>query len=319
MTDLRIVDIESDGRVLIAADDDGNEYRLPIDDKTVGALRRASGRESQVSDDSTALSPREIQTRLRLGASPESLAEQTGTPLERIERYATPVLAERAHAAETARSSVVRGADAATLDELVGAWMRSRQLDPESAEWDAYRMGDSRWAVVLDIPVGKGNATLRWTYDPVARAVSAADDDARRLVDGEAVNVSPTAPVVSLSSVRSVTETTTIVREELELDTDGDGVPDTLIEVEDVQVEVDEIDEDGEEESFVEEITTLREIVAEPFDDGPPIDEPVDGQSAIAPDQAEEEPKPAARKRSKSSRAKVPSWDDIVFGSRTTE
>lgn len=317
MTDLRIVDIESDGRVLIAADDDGNEYRLPIDDKTAGALRRASGRESQVSDDSTALSPREIQTRLRLGASPEGLAEQTGTPLDRIERYATPVLAERAHAAETARGSVVRGADAATLDELVGAWMRSRQLDPQSAEWDAYRMGDSRWAVVLDIPVGKGNATLRWTYDPVARAVSAADDDARRLVDGEPVNVSPTAPVVSLSSVRSITETTTIVREELELDTDGDGIPDTLIEVEDIQLEVDEIDEDGEEESYVEEVTTLREVVAEPFDDGPPLDEVIEDEAT--PTAPEDEPKPAPRKRGKSSRAKVPSWDDIVFGSRTTE
>ncbi|ERK63851.1 PF11268 domain protein, partial [Propionibacterium acidifaciens F0233] len=53
----------------------------------------------------SALTPREIQSRIRAGESPDDVARAAGVPVDGIEGYAAPVLAEREHMAEMAQAA----------------------------------------------------------------------------------------------------------------------------------------------------------------------------------------------------------------------
>ncbi|MCL2465069.1 MAG: septation protein SepH, partial [Micrococcales bacterium] len=55
-----------------------------------------------------ALTPREIQARIRAGASVDELAAESGMTLAQIEPFAGPVLAERAWFASQASIGLVR-------------------------------------------------------------------------------------------------------------------------------------------------------------------------------------------------------------------
>ena len=50
------------------------------------------------------LRPKEIQARIRAGASVEQVAQMAGVDVGRVERFAHPVLLERARAAELAKA-----------------------------------------------------------------------------------------------------------------------------------------------------------------------------------------------------------------------
>ena len=56
----------------------------------------------------SALSPREIQTRIRSGESVEDVARVAGVDRDRVERFAAPVIAERDHVAGLAMASSAR-------------------------------------------------------------------------------------------------------------------------------------------------------------------------------------------------------------------
>ena len=78
------------------------------------------------------LRPREIQDRVRAGASVDELVELTGMPARRIEPFAHPVLAERARIAELGRQSRPRRADGPaqlTLWEILATAFAARGLD----------------------------------------------------------------------------------------------------------------------------------------------------------------------------------------------
>ena len=49
------------------------------------------------------MSPRDIQARIRGGATAAEVAELSGLPLAKVERYEGPVLAEREYVAQQAR------------------------------------------------------------------------------------------------------------------------------------------------------------------------------------------------------------------------
>ena len=51
------------------------------------------------------LRPREIQTRIRAGASVEQVAAMAGVALQKIERFAYPVLLERTRTADVAQEA----------------------------------------------------------------------------------------------------------------------------------------------------------------------------------------------------------------------
>ncbi|WP_322761684.1 septation protein SepH [Frankia sp. Cr2] len=196
MRELRAVALSEDGGYLVLADTvsgpDAEKFRVPVDDRLRAALRGA--RRSEVRQES-ALTPREIQARLRAGETTAEVARVAGIPVERVERYEGPVLAERARVVQEARAALLPkdpgGAPGRPLGEVVDARLMAAQDDPDGAQWDAWRRVDGIWLVQLT----SESRCARWTWDPVVRRVRPHDDAARALVTPE-VPVEPTAPLL---------------------------------------------------------------------------------------------------------------------------
>lgn len=86
------------------------------------------------------MSPREIQIRVRSGATIEELAEEIGVTEARVEPYAHPVLLERARIADLAKQShPIRenGPAKLTLWEILATAFATRGHDLTTARWDA--------------------------------------------------------------------------------------------------------------------------------------------------------------------------------------
>ncbi len=137
----------------------------------------------------SALRPRDIQARIRAGETPEAVAAAAQTSVDSIMAFATPVLAERAHVAQTAqKASVRRRTDAAstarTLGESAGLFFSDHSLHDEDVAWDAWRQADGRWALVATYAAGGRDRRAEFTHDLPGRYVVAENDDAR-LLTGE--------------------------------------------------------------------------------------------------------------------------------------
>ncbi|MEV0800867.1 septation protein SepH [Kribbella sp. NPDC050281] len=204
MREARLVGLSQDGRQLILAlAETGEEFAVPVDDRLRAALRGDRARLGQLEIQmESALRPRDIQARIRAGESPEAVAAVAQMPMERVMAFAGPVLAERDHIASLAQRASVRrrgGADAPTrnLDAWVTERLRTRQVDPTSAEWDAWRRDDGRWAVRVsyfvaaeDAEEQKEEKIAMFAYDAPGRYAVPDDDEARWLV-GEQAQVLP--------------------------------------------------------------------------------------------------------------------------------
>lgn len=214
MTDLRLVAVTPDRRHLVLEDDDGTQHRLPIDERLGNALRSTpAGRTPRPGQLEIALesqlTPREIQSRIRAGRSLAEVATAAGIAEDRVERYAAPVLAERAHVAEQARLAPARrasGGSAPRLGELVTERLARTGGTGEAGQlWDAWRGDDDRWTVVLSYAAGGRDRVAEWSFDPRGRVLSPANDEARWLVDESAPeraeDGSPVVPVRRLTSV----------------------------------------------------------------------------------------------------------------------
>ncbi|MEI8408895.1 MULTISPECIES: septation protein SepH [unclassified Kribbella] len=204
MREARLVGLSQDGKQLILAmAETGEEFAIPVDDRLRAALRGDRARLGQLEIQmESALRPRDIQARIRAGESPEAVAAVAQMPMERVMAFAGPVLAERDHIASLSQRASVRrrgGADAPTRN--LGAWvterLRTRQVDPASAEWDAWRRDDGRWAVrvsyfveSLDEAEQKEEKVAMFAYDAPGRYAVPDDDEARWLV-GEQAQVLP--------------------------------------------------------------------------------------------------------------------------------
>ncbi|MEU4295015.1 septation protein SepH [Kribbella sp. NPDC026596] len=204
MREARLVGLSQDGKQLILAlAETGEEFAIPVDDRLRAALRGDRARLGQLEIQmESALRPRDIQARIRAGESPEAVAAVAQMPMERVMAFAGPVLAERDHIASLAQRASVRrrgGGDAPTRN--LGAWvtdrLRTRQVDPASAEWDAWRREDGRWAVRIsyfvetdDEAEQKDEKIAMFAYDAPGRYAVPDDDEARWLV-GEQAQVMP--------------------------------------------------------------------------------------------------------------------------------
>lgn len=189
MPELRVVAVSNDGTRLVLKAADSTEYTLPIDERLRAAVRNDRARLGQIEIEvESHLRPRDIQARIRAGASAEEVASLAGIPVDRVRRFEGPVLAERAFMAERARKTPVRrpGENAGPqLGEAVNERLLLRGADKDSSHWDSWRRDDGTWEVLLAYRVAAQPHSATWTYDPPRRLVQAVDDEARSLI-GEA-------------------------------------------------------------------------------------------------------------------------------------
>ena len=219
MRALRVVGLDEDGETVICEDpENGERFSVPADERLRAAARGDLTRLGQVQIElESQMRPREIQARVRGGASIQEIVSTSGLPEQRVERYAHPVLLERAQIAEMAqRAHPVRedGPDVQTLGEIVAHTFGMRGHDYGESEWDSWRGDDNKWVVRLRWNAGKSDNSAHWVFHPGTQGgtVAALDEHAADLLDP--------SPTRALRTVRPVTE---LAREALELDQDSGG------------------------------------------------------------------------------------------------
>lgn len=187
MSELRLVGLHDDGEHVVLAGPDGQRFRLPIDEALRAAVRRDRPHLEQVRVESGGhLPPREIQARIRAGATAQEVADEAGVPVELVRRYEGPVLAERDFVASQARATRIgHEVSAPSLGDLATDRLATRGVSPGTVTWDASRDAAGPWCVELSFEVGGQRRTARWSFDVAARTLRATDDEARWLSETE--------------------------------------------------------------------------------------------------------------------------------------
>ena len=208
MRELKVVGLDVDGKRIICEEDDSSEkFILRADDRLRAAMRGDKAASSQTQIDvevPSVLRPKEIQAKIRAGASIEQVAAAAGVDVSRVERFAHPVLLERSRAAELATAAhpvLADGPAVLTLLETVTAALVARGLDPDATTWDAWRNEDGRWTVQLAWKAGRSDNVAHFRFTPGAHGgtATAFDDSASELIDPHfARPLRPLAPVAQL-------------------------------------------------------------------------------------------------------------------------
>lgn len=211
MQDLRLVGVHDGGEHLLLSGTGGEIYRLRIDEalrvaasrnphRSAGATTTQAAEQSAAAGSAAAsgrsepavhLSPRDIQARIRAGATAEEVAVESGLDLARIERYEGPVSAERDYTAQQAQKVEVAtalpghdgyrsafGDNPANLGEMVAHRLTAYGLDSASVEWDAWRRPDGSWDVVArfdatpEATAGIGEQPpAQWIFNPSRKSL----------------------------------------------------------------------------------------------------------------------------------------------------
>lgn len=186
MTELRFNTRSEDGDFLEFTDDLGNSYRVRISDSLKSALTER--KLNAVRD--VSFSIKEIQARLRAGESFAEVSRISGLPVEKIERYASPILQERAWIIEQAEKATPKGTSM-NLHDLVVHRLAPRGVNMNQVTWNTWRLENGAWHLVLTYPANEGTRQATWTFDSNMRTLVATDDGSRWICGEEPVKQSP--------------------------------------------------------------------------------------------------------------------------------
>ncbi len=227
------------------------------------------------------LSPREIQFRVRAGQSPEEVAQDTGWPLDRVIRYAEPPLGERAYVAERAQSTYIHGTrGGSTLAEVVSQTTHTHDLS-----WDSY-YSDGQWIVIA----AHGDIRALWNFEPTGNTVHPRNDVARQWMG------------VSSPAFAEEPSQDTVIQDTVIIETATPRVePVRLVAVPELEPETPPVSE-----------STFQPVKVVDSRESSSHESDVIEESEL-PLGIEESSK-APTKKPKRGRAKVPSWDEILFG-----
>ncbi|GAA4810549.1 septation protein SepH [Tomitella cavernea] len=334
MRELQVIGMDAGGKnVLLQVKGSEDRFSVPADDRLRAAARGDLSRLGQIEvESSSQLRPREIQARVRAGASVEEVAELAGIPESRVERFAHPVLLERGNAADMGRKGhPVRcdGPAVQTLEEIVAIVFRARGLDPEAGEWDAWRTVDGEWVVQLSWWAGKSRNAAHWRLykDGLTGTLNALDDAATELLDPD-VN-RPLRPIAAVPEPTHVSHVG-IHGPEVAV---PEHAPDTTAEAEPAASATDAIPgaaadapEDGPESApdtgqRTEQDGGSAEHASHPSaeqagdrearaESDPPLDEAP--EDALIP-----HPSPHTRGKARKHKPTMPSWEDVLLGVRS--
>ena len=317
MKDLTPVGLSKDGKRLVLIDAAGNEYAVPADNRLRAALRGDHARLGQLEMKmDSALRPRDIQARIRAGESAEAVATAAQTTVDKIMTYAGPVLAERAHIAQSAQSSSLRrrstesSPGARTLADALRPSLSQLGLREDELEWDAWRREDGRWTLVADYAAADRPRHAEFTYDQAGRYVTADNDDAKML-SGELKAPSATPERSGSRRLSAVPDS----QDELPLGDDAiEMVRDHPTEVAESPV-ADHADTDWIAATEPGQQAAGSADAADEADQVAEAEELVDGAAPV-----DEPTEPIGERRSKKKgRSSVPSWDEIMFGGGKAE
>ncbi|KRC63535.1 hypothetical protein ASE12_01400 [Aeromicrobium sp. Root236] len=312
MRDLGLDGLSEDRRFLIARDaSTGEQFRIPADHRLASLIGKPShsgntSGQMEIRMESS-LSPRDIQTRIRRGETPQAVADSAGVPVEQILGFAGPVLAEREYMCEQARKTSIRrkhvGGAGVLLGTLVSENIAANGGVPESAAWDSWRREDGRWNVQVT-PEGAAHPAS-FLFDVKSRYVVPADEFAHDLVGDVALPDSTDMAIAD--AVRAPSRP-------------AEAPVDVVGETEDITPEVEEGPQIGvaslkeaRERKVLEQLAIGE---SEDADTSAALEHEVDDfEESLEHDVAV--PDTMGPRKKRHERRRVPSWDEIMFGDKS--
>lgn len=177
MQELKVIGVENGA--LLAASEDGDRYRIAIDEVLQSRLRQTQTERVNAPK----LSPREVQAHIRSGMSAEDVAAVTGASLEFVRRFEGPVVAEREYIVSSALSVPVHTAiDPDPIDENVnfGSVIRERlaSLGATGERWASWKEPGGGWIVKLSFTADEIDHDARWGFEPKKNSLSPVGSEA---------------------------------------------------------------------------------------------------------------------------------------------
>lgn len=180
MEDLRVIGVE-DGALLVASDS-GDRYRIEIDDTLAAKIRHAV-RDPGVS---RRLAPKEIQAHIRSGMSAQDVASITGVPLDYIQRFEGPILAEREFVIKSAMAVPVHTAKDTEFGDIHATFgtailARLHELSATDERWASWKEETNGWVVKLSFTANQIDHDARWRFDPKRSSLAPLNHEAEAL------------------------------------------------------------------------------------------------------------------------------------------
>lgn len=357
MRELRVVGIDAEANRVICQDPETKErFSVPADERLRAAARGDLSRLGQIQIEmESSLRPREIQARIRGGASVAEVAAMAGAPVEKIERFAHPVLLERSRATELAAlSHPLRddGPTDATLGEIISDALTMLGYNPHDTEWDSWKGDDGHWVVQLTWNAGRTENLAHWRFIPGPHGGTAEplDDLADELIHPEAltpvrrltpvatpeltpiVDVSADGPEhVTVSADHIIIAQSTVHEPSLPFDDVIDSTGEEILDVEvqdtvtadTVTTHTSTADTPTEPSTTPAPQQSPEPEAAEPTE---PAESTTETQQPAAQTEPESDPtpspetsvKPGDKPRNRKRKPAVPAWEDVLLGVRST-
>jgi len=187
MDDIRL--FETDGEYLVLEAQDGQKFRLLVDD----TVRSSVKKESLPKLDSIEITPREIQEEIRNGASIQELIDRSGASFEYIEKFAAPVIAELNHIVSSALSVRLtiagdRYNDSTQIEfgEIIAG--RLVTSGATGISWVAKKVEPNSWKITANYQLNGVSGSATWSFDPRRLTLSPESETAVTLSSQESLS-----------------------------------------------------------------------------------------------------------------------------------
>ena len=194
MSELRVTGRSEDGSHLLLTDAEDKEFTLRISDNLRATINQPRLASVPTENPEPTISIKELQARLRAGATIEDLAREAGWSYDKVERFAGPILQERAYVLSLANAVVIKSTGSLTFIEVVTNRLAANGVSADSLNWNTHRRDDGQWVIRLSYPTvnnfGDGHGDAVWFFD-MAKRVIVSEDDGAMWIMGE---VAPAAP-----------------------------------------------------------------------------------------------------------------------------
>ncbi|TFC51712.1 DUF3071 domain-containing protein [Cryobacterium sp. TMT1-21] len=177
MQELKVIGVENGA--LLAASEEGDRFRIPIDEVLQSRLRQTQTESTA----GTKLSPREVQAHIRAGMSAEDVATVTGASIDFVRRFEGPVVAEREYIVSCALGVPVHTAidpDPIEGGANFGTVIRERlaSLGATNERWASWKEPGAGWIVKLAFTADDIDHDARWGFEPKKNSLSPVGNEA---------------------------------------------------------------------------------------------------------------------------------------------
>lgn len=325
MEDLRVIGL--DGEFLNLEGQSGQRFRIRVDESLKSAIRT----HTTFNKASVTLTPREIQAEIRAGATVEELVGRWNDPIEYIAKFAQPIIDELGHivhAAQGVRISIAgdRYNDASHTE--FGEVISSR-LDASGARavaWNAARDEAGTWRVSVNYSLGGEEGVAIWSFEPRKLILSPENQNAIALSTQNTLTPSSSP---RLAPVEAQTFNTEQLEDTIQVDTViplGRSKERSLT----TPVAVEPTEDLATTSNLLDALRKKREGREHPSTQSIEIDAEVETIQVVSPVELSEakasqevpavgEPAPRPAPTKRNARPSIPSFDEIVQGTKSEE